>query len=133
MFKFDVSNDSILQSEPLEFRVMDHDVYSSDDPVGVVHVDLSPLLMRSDETDGGDRMLKGWFPIYDTLRGVRGELHLEIKVDFISDENKYRDSAAGVSFFAMSNLEPKIFTTLQVIGFVEVRPLGAATLSVSCR
>ena len=46
MFKFDVSNDSILQSEPLEFRVMDHDVYSSDDPVGVVHVDLSPLLMR---------------------------------------------------------------------------------------
>lgn len=32
LFRFEV-NDATLQSEPLEFRVMDHDVYSSDDPV----------------------------------------------------------------------------------------------------
>jgi len=32
LFRFEV-NDSTLQSEPVEFRVMDRDVYSSDDPV----------------------------------------------------------------------------------------------------
>lgn len=35
LFRFEV-NDAMLQSEPLEFRVMDHDVYSSDDPVRIL-------------------------------------------------------------------------------------------------
>ena len=50
-FRFDVFDNDDLQSEPLEFRVMDHDVYTSDDSVGIVHVDLSPLLMRISESD----------------------------------------------------------------------------------
>jgi Ca2+-dependent lipid-binding protein len=29
-FRFDVADDSVLQSQPIEFRVMDHDVYTSD-------------------------------------------------------------------------------------------------------
>ena len=71
-----------------------------------MHVDLSPLLMRIAE--GADRergkgsplMIKGWFPIYDTLRGVRGELYLSIKLQFIGDDNPFRDSSAGVMFFS---------------------------------
>ena len=27
-FRFEVADDSVLQSEPIEFRVMDHDVYT---------------------------------------------------------------------------------------------------------
>lgn len=48
-----------------------------------MHVDLSPLLMRVEEASSAEdepRTVKGWFPIFDTLRGVRGELHLDIKV-----------------------------------------------------
>ena len=45
-------------------------------------------------------MIKGWFPIYDTLRGVRGELYLSIKLQFIGDDNPFRDSSAGVMFFS---------------------------------
>lgn len=47
-----------------------------------MHVDLSPLLMRVDEAlaEEEPRTVKGWFPIFDTLRGVRGELHLDIRV-----------------------------------------------------
>ena len=97
-----MADDSVLQSEPIEFRVMDHDVYTSDDAIGLVHVDLSPLLMRIAEGADGERgqanplMIKGWFPIYDTLRGVRGELFLSAKLQFIGDDNPFRDSSAGV-------------------------------------
>lgn len=29
-FRFDVADDSVLQSQPIEFKLMDHDVYTSD-------------------------------------------------------------------------------------------------------
>lgn len=63
-------------------QVMDHDVYSSNDAIGLVYVDLSPLLMRTADGDGESRdlVVQGWFPLYDTLRGVRGALCLVIKV-----------------------------------------------------
>lgn len=62
---------------------MDHDVYTSNDSIGLVYVDLSPLLMRTAEQEqdsGRDLVVQGWFPLYDTLRGVRGALCLVIKV-----------------------------------------------------
>ena len=61
---------------------MDHDVYTSNDAIGLVYVDLSPLLMRTADGDGEGRdlVVQGWFPLYDTLRGVRGALCLAIKV-----------------------------------------------------
>lgn len=62
---------------------MDHDVYTTNDAIGLVYVDLSPLFMRTAEQDqdnGRDLVVQGWFPLYDTLRGVRGALCLVIKV-----------------------------------------------------
>ena len=32
-------------------------------------------------------VIDGWFPLYDTLGGVRGELGLSIKLNFIGDKN----------------------------------------------
>lgn len=66
-------------------QVMDHDVYSSNDAIGLVYVDLSPLLMRTADGDGESRdlVVQGWFPLYDTLRGVRGALCLVIKVHVV--------------------------------------------------
>ena len=65
-----------MQASPIEFKVMDHDVITADDTIGLVHVDLSPLLMRLDfaEPDQGEQLLfQGWLPLFDTLNGIRGE------------------------------------------------------------
>lgn len=83
-FRFDVSNDTLLQDEPLIFQVCDSDALSADESIGRVYVDLNPLLTQtaSNEADDEDRHhhLDGWFPLYDSLCGVRGELELSVKV-----------------------------------------------------
>ena len=68
-------------------KVMDHDVYTTNDAIGLVYVDLSPLFMRTAERDqeSRDLVVQGWFPVYDTLRGVRGSLCLVIKARFCRD------------------------------------------------
>ena len=60
------------------------------------------------------------FPLYDTLGGVRGELGLSIKLNFIGDVNPFRDSSAGVQLFPFSTLDPNSgYTVTHVFGFVE--------------
>ena len=49
--RINCTDDSVVQNEPLEFRVMDEDIYSADDPIGYVHIDLNPLLMRAAHAD----------------------------------------------------------------------------------
>ncbi len=44
MFSFDVADDSELQNEPMEFTVMDKDVYSADDVIGKVYIEATLLL-----------------------------------------------------------------------------------------
>ncbi|CAN0076753.1 unnamed protein product [Ectocarpus sp. 13 AM-2016] len=100
---------------------MDHDVYTTNDAIGLVYVDLSPLFMRTAERDQESRDLtvQGWFPLYDTLRGVRGALCLVIKVRFIGDQNPFRESSAGVQFFGVSTLNPELYTVQKVVGLVD--------------
>lgn len=52
--------------------------------------------------------VQGWFPLYDTLKGARGELSLSVKLQFIGNENPFRDSSAGVRFFLCSMLNPEV-------------------------
>ena len=69
--------------------------------------------------------IEGLFPIYDTLAGVRGELSLSIKLQFIGDLNPFRDSSAGVQLFPLSELEAHSrWEVSHVFGFVE--ELGVA-------
>ena len=101
-FRFDVTADSMLQDEPLIFRVCNWDAMSTDESIGLVYIDLNPLLsmqaargeeddaaaahrgdgvaLRLDAWKGGlsTGVIDGWFPLYDTLGGVRGELGLSI-------------------------------------------------------
>ncbi|POM58405.1 hypothetical protein PHPALM_36952, partial [Phytophthora palmivora] len=100
-FRFDVADDSVLQSQPIEFKLMDHDVYTTDATVGIVYVDLNCLLMR----DG--HVIQGWFPVYDTLLGYFG------------DVNPFRESSAGVQFFGLSTLDPSLYRIESMLGFVE--------------
>lgn len=78
-------------------------------------------------TSGGNANVKeglgvidGWFPLYDTLGGVRGELCLSIKLTFIGDKNPFRDSSTGVQLFPFSTLDPNSgYIIAHVFGFVE--------------
>ena len=68
-FRFEVSDDTLLQNEPLIFKVWDSDNYKADSCVGMVYVDLNPLLMRaaaktaledrSDEDDENEKLKVG--------------------------------------------------------------------------
>ena len=128
-FRFDVSNDTLLQDEPLIFKVCDSDALSVDESIGLVYVDLNPLLTQTafkddrndEETDAqAAGTLGGFMPIYDTNKGVRGELEVSVKLTFIGDVNPFRDSSAGVQLFPFSTLDPASgYSVSHVYGFVE--------------
>ena len=46
--------------------------------------------------------MSGWFPIYDTRKGIRGHLECSVEVNFISDLNRFTESSAGVRHLAQS-------------------------------
>ncbi|CAL8080395.1 unnamed protein product [Calicophoron daubneyi] len=92
---------------------MDHDTYSAHDAIGRVYFDLNPLLSR-----GQTRCLNGWFPIYDTMHGIRGEISLAIRVDVFLDASRYYQSSLGVRFFHSSSV-PDGYTIDFLIGFIQ--------------
>ena len=116
-FRFEIVDDSILQNVPLELKVMDQDLYSSE-LIGVVYIDLTPLIMRTAHSNDKDLVIQGWFPLFDTTKGVRGLLSVVIKLQFIGNDNPFRDSSAGVQFFSSSSLSLKAFVIQEVLGLV---------------
>lgn len=75
-FRFEI-DDLDIQNEPLTIRVMDYDLYSANDAIGKVSLNLGPLLLQKDTSRG----LSGWIPIWDTMLGIRGEVNFIVKVD----------------------------------------------------
>lgn len=160
--RLEVRDEGALQDEPIEFRVMDSDVLSADDPVGTVYIDINPLLARvanarvsshdaanrspaasakkkidsspsmndgsvsaldhqaeRDEQRANDT-IEGWFPIFDTMQGTRGDLYLSVRVQFFGDNlNPFRMSSAGIQFFSTSMLATSDLVLKRVCGFVE--------------
>ncbi|XP_051785979.1 C2 domain-containing protein 5 isoform X4 [Erpetoichthys calabaricus] len=111
-FKFEV-DDEDLQDEPLQITVLDHDTYSANDAIGKVYIDIDPLLCSEAAT-----VICGWFPIYDTIHGIRGEINVSVKVDLFNDLNRFRQSSCGVKFFCSTSI-PKCYKAVVVHGFVE--------------
>ena len=95
------------------FQVMDQDSYGCE-LVGAVYVDLNPLLMRTAYSSYRDLVIKGWFPIFDPLRGVHGLLNLSTKLQFIGDDNPFGESSAGVQFFYSPSLSKDVFIIQEV-------------------
>lgn len=77
-----------------------------------MYIDINPLLAWD-----SNAQISGWFPIYDTLQGVRGELHATIKLQFFGDINPFKDSSAGVQFYSTTTLPPNYYIS-SVLGFV---------------
>ncbi|KAJ2360363.1 hypothetical protein IW150_007524, partial [Coemansia sp. RSA 2607] len=46
------------------------------------------------------RTLGGWFPIYDTMWGIRGELKSQIILQYFGDVNPFNNSSAGIQVFS---------------------------------
>uniref|UniRef100_H2YYF5 C2 domain-containing protein n=1 Tax=Ciona savignyi TaxID=51511 RepID=H2YYF5_CIOSA len=111
-FKFEV-DDEHLQDEPLQIRVLDHDTYSAHDVIGKVYLDIDPLL-DPDSTHA----LCGWFPIYDTMHGIRGEIQLKVKLDLFADYNQFKQSSCGLKFICGTSL-PECYLMTSIHGFVE--------------
>ncbi|KAM4671401.1 C2 domain-containing protein 5 isoform 9-T9 [Amazona ochrocephala] len=111
-FKFEV-DDEELQDEPLQITVLDHDTYSANDAIGKVYIDIDPLLCSEAAT-----VISGWFPIYDTIHGIRGEISVVVKVDLFNDLNRFRQSSCGVKFFCTTSI-PKCYRAVIIHGFVE--------------
>jgi len=87
---------SLPPSLPTSIQIVQHDSWQApggeDTFVGKVFIDLNPLLMRTGEEDGGgggggggreggreggrgrELLLQGLYPLYDTLKGARGDL-----------------------------------------------------------
>jgi hypothetical protein len=108
----EVVDDSTLQNEPLEIKIMDYDQITYNEAIGTVLIDLNPLL-----TMDSNAQVSGWFPIYDTLNGIRGELNAQIKLQFFGNMNPFKDSSAGVQFFS-TPVVPTGFFVEKILGFV---------------
>jgi len=117
-YRFEI-DDSELQDEPLQIRVMDYDTYSANDAIGKVSVSLNPLLLSGDNVNSisSHKSMNGWVPIFDTMLGVRGEVNFIVKVELFSDSNRFRQSSCGVQFFHSSNLPFGYHAVIR--GFVE--------------
>ncbi|XP_043482861.1 C2 domain-containing protein 5 [Leptopilina heterotoma] len=133
-YRFEV-DDSELQDEPLQIKLMDHDTYSANDAIGKVYVNLNPLLlpgvpppvkniwtleatMNSSIGAQGGSVMTGWVPVFDTMHGIRGEVNIIVKVELFLDFNKFRQSSCGVQFFYSPNI-PFGYHAQVVHGFVE--------------
>ncbi|XP_068619507.1 C2 domain-containing protein 5 isoform X1 [Battus philenor] len=122
-YRFEV-DESELQDEPLQLRLMDHDTYSANDAIGKVVISLAPLLAReATNAKGtgappGGAVMSGWIPVFDTMHGIRGELNVIVKVELFSDFNKYKTSSCGVQFFHCPMIPPGYRATA-IHGFVE--------------
>jgi hypothetical protein len=124
-------DDSELQDEPLQIRLMDHDTYSANDAIGKVYLDLNPLLLPAASLlikygwngDGNhehpsNSVMSGWIPVYDTMHGIRGEVNIVVKVELFSDFNRFRQSSCGIQFFCSKSI-PHGYFAQTVHGFVE--------------
>ncbi|KAI5644777.1 c2 domain-containing protein [Phthorimaea operculella] len=120
-YRFEV-DESELQDEPLQLRLMDHDTYSANDAIGKVVISLAPLLAReannAKSASPPGAVLSGWIPVFDTMHGIRGELNVIVKVELFSDFNKYKTSSCGVQFFHCPSI-PAGYKATAIHGFVE--------------
>eukprot|EP01059_Diplonema_ambulator_P010954 TRINITY_DN20961_c0_g1_i1.p1 TRINITY_DN20961_c0_g1~~TRINITY_DN20961_c0_g1_i1.p1 ORF type:complete len:1112 (+),score=343.57 TRINITY_DN20961_c0_g1_i1:92-3427(+) len=139
ILEFEIADFEELQEEPVEIRVWDHDTWTADDLIGTVFLDLNTILCNEETS------MAAWFPIFDSMRGLRGELYVSLHIKFMygakganpfipwipecrdgeletRQEQKMPSIAAEtecVMIFAVSRLDPAIYRVERVFGMVE--------------
>lgn len=92
-FRYEVSDDSLLQDHPLQFTVFS--AIQQEQIIGSVNVDLNPLLAVDSPYS-----LSGTFPLHhpDNPHPI-GQLSIQCRLQFFGDFNPFKESSAGVQFF----------------------------------
>ena len=70
------------------------------------------------EEERDARQLHGWFPIYDTMRGLCGELQVTVYIQHIMDFNPVEDSSIGVQVMCSSAV-PDGYVIGELLGLVD--------------
>ncbi|MES1916448.1 MAG: hypothetical protein MHM6MM_008263 [Cercozoa sp. M6MM] len=136
-FNIEVADDTVLADEALRLRVMDRDIVSADDSIGEVLLDLGWIARRTrpdelldmeedddekeqpdeDKDEGDVRVVRGWFPVLDTLKGRRGWLRLSLRVAYFGstewinrsvDHPEEEEEKADARFFSCSTPPPPL-------------------------
>eukprot|EP01080_Neovahlkampfia_damariscottae_P012301 gene12301-5884_t len=110
--RFEIQDISYFQDSVIEISVWDHDVFTSDQIIGFVFIDPNILT-------GEVSTLQGWLPILDSFQGIRGELYVVVKVEWMDDLNPFKDSSASVHFASIPSeciLPPSFyFTSIKMV------------------
>ena len=72
-FSFEILDDATIQNAPIEFKVMDQDLYTAE-VIGTAYIDINPLIMRAAHGSDRDLTISGWFPLFDTIKGTASSL-----------------------------------------------------------
>lgn len=116
IFSFRNIDDEGLQEKYFEVTVYDKDTILSDQYIGTVNIDLSPLLASWDDVK--QKNLDAWYPIYNFEKGLRGDLQVQVKLTLIKDENTVKFiQSTEVEYFC--NIMPPPHQVKQVLKFVE--------------
>ncbi len=93
--------------------MLDKDTVTTDDVIGSVLISLKPLVCS--ESMDGVNVIEGWFPITDSLDGIRGELLLAISLEFVGSS----DALPLVRMFSASRLPKTLYPFQFSLGLVE--------------
>lgn len=63
--------------------------------------------------------IAGWFPIYDTVRGIRGELRLSVSVLYFGKATGSGADSTDSVLFSYGSIAPPNMAVTQVLGFAE--------------
>ncbi|CRG98795.1 conserved Plasmodium protein, unknown function [Plasmodium relictum] len=85
-FRLEIADDSELQTCPLKIIIDDVENINN----GYIQIDFSFFYFHD------NLKLEGWFPLYDSLAGLKGELYCIIKWEFFEEKNPYNDNSADV-------------------------------------
>jgi hypothetical protein len=112
-FRIEVDDVTYIQDNVIEFVLWDSDLVS-DDVIGTVLIDVNLL------TGPDLHQMSGWFPIFDSFRGICGELYVSIKVDCLLN---LKETIFGVKFF--SNCDQSLITNHANASFSNATPNSA--------
>eukprot|EP00466_Bigelowiella_natans_P007882 jgi/Bigna1/71479/fgenesh1_pg.15_\ len=80
-FRFKLMDESLIYENPLRLTVFDKDTFTANDPIGTVVIALESMISSDDKAA---QRLQGWFPVYDTLKGIVGHLYVQVRVQRVA-------------------------------------------------
>lgn len=118
----EAENESELQEYPVRVGLCSEDNGTPD--FGVVSIDLEQILQahKNRIVDDAAINVKGWFPLFDTMSGIRGKILVSVGMQFAWDRADQDNllPSVGVRFFSSSIPTPSVLSVEQLHGLVSV-------------